>query len=175
MAKPTPRLITALYTTIESIEDGARYQWGHMGMCNCGHLAQALTSRSRAEIHAAALRRAGDWGEQAVEYCPTSGLPIDHIITEMLDAGLTLDDIDYLERLNAPDVLARIPLERRWLSRNSREDLIFYLRQWVAMLEEQLAAEQGVLMRLDDVRDKVIESERAVSKKPTTSSQQKVG
>lgn len=140
MARPTRKLIHALHVTIESIRDGAKYQWGHMGMCNCGHLAQALTSRSQREIHAAALRRAGDWGQQAVEYCPTSGMPIDAIITEMLDAGLTLDDIDYLERLNDPRVLATLPRERRWLRRNDREDLLFYLEAWRALLSEQLAA-----------------------------------
>ena len=31
----------------------ARYEWGHMGGCNCGHLAQTVTTLSRAEIQVA--------------------------------------------------------------------------------------------------------------------------
>ena len=166
MAKPTKRLIAALHVTVERLSGGASYQWGHMGMCNCGHLAQELTQRTRAEIHAAALRRAGDWGQQAVDYCPTSGLPIDAIIEEMLAAGLTLDDINYLERLNDPRVLARLPLEERWLRRNSREDALRYMREWCAMLEEELALEERVVTLMEAQRgrvqaESVVASERA--------------
>lgn len=143
MARPTRRLIAALHVTIERIESGSRYQWGNMGSCNCGHLAQTLTQRSRAEIHAAALMRAGDWGEQSVEYCATSGLPLDHLIEMMLDAGLDREDLYHLERLDDPSVLARLPRERRWLSRNSRTDALIYMREWTAALTEELRALEG--------------------------------
>lgn len=143
MARPTRELLRALEATIERLRGGADYQWGHMGMCNCGHLAQALTSRSRGEIHQAALRRAGDWGQQAIDYCPTSGLPIDHIISRMLEAGMTLEDIEHLERLNDPEVLARLPRERRWLERNSRDDLLFYMEHWRQLLDEHRDAFQA--------------------------------
>ena len=140
MARPTKELIDALHETIARIADGANYQWGNMGACNCGHLVQSLTKLDRATIHAAALQRAGDWGQQAIDYCPNSGYPLDHIITTMLDAGLTLADIEHLERLNGPDVLAQLPGDRRWLKRNSKKDLELYLRTWVAILEERLEA-----------------------------------
>lgn len=153
MATANIRLIGAIEESIIRIEAGADYQWGHMGMCNCGHLAQALTSRSKAEIHAAALRRAGDWGQQAVEYCPSSGLPIDDIISEMLEAGLTLDDIDYLERLNDPKVLARLPLSERWMRRNDREHLVRYLRTWRELLVEELRrGQEGFMSELLESR-----------------------
>lgn len=141
MARPTRRLIQALHVAIDNIDAGAHFQWGHMGGCNCGHLAQALTQKDKKTIHAAALKRAGDWGEQAIDYCPTSGLPIDHIITTMLDAGLELHDIDNLERLRDPEVLDRLPEGRRWLRRNRREDALKYMRTWVRLLEEQLEAQ----------------------------------
>jgi|OM-RGC.v1.022341623 hypothetical protein len=140
MARPTKELIDALHETIARVADGANYQWGNMGACNCGHLVQSLTKLDRATIHAAALQRAGDWGQQAVDYCSTSGYPLDHIISTVLDAGMTLADIEHLERLNGPEVLQRLPRERRWLKRNSREDLLLYLQTWVALLEEQLAS-----------------------------------
>ncbi len=142
MARANQRLIDAIDRTIERIQEGAEYQWGHMGMCNCGHLVQALTKKSRKEIHAAALLRAGDWGQQSIDYCPTSGLPLDSIISEMLEAGLSLDDIHYLERLNDPKVLARLPLEDRWMKRNNREHLVRYLTTWNALLKEEFARKQ---------------------------------
>lgn len=140
MAKPTRALIAALDQVIARLQDGANYQWGHMGSCNCGHLAQALTHLPRQQIHAAALRRAGDWGEQAVEYCAVSGFPLDHIITTMLNAGLELHDIDRLERLADPEVLRRLPMSERWLKRNRREDAITYMRAWRELLCEQYNA-----------------------------------
>ena len=29
--------------TAERLSGDVSYQWGHMGMCNCGHLAQSIT------------------------------------------------------------------------------------------------------------------------------------
>ena len=149
MAAPTPTLIQALLEAIDTLEAGAPYQWGHMGSCNCGHLARALTKRSQAEIHAAALRRAGDWGQQAIDYCPQSGLPLDFIITQMLDAGLTLNDIHALERLNDPEVLAHSP--KRWMSQNSREDLLLYLKTWVSLLQQRRHAQIHAVVTLPTV------------------------
>ena len=147
MARANQRLIEAISQVIAQIQEGAEYQWGHMGACNCGHLAQALTSKTRREIHAAALLRAGDWGQQSIDYCPSSGMPLDAIISEMLEAGLTLDDIDGLERLNGPHVLARLPLEQRWMKRNDRDHLVRYLRTWRELLEEQWSERQSAFLR----------------------------
>ncbi len=163
MARANQRLIEAVEDTIARLMSGADYQWGHMGMCNCGHLVQSLTNRSRREIHAAALLRAGDWGQQSIDYCPTSGLPLDSIISEMLEAGLTLDDINYIERLNDPKVLARLPLEQRWMKRNNRDHVVRYLSTWNELLREQLADKHSAFLEgimpdsdaeLDDVPSK---------------------
>ena len=139
MARPNSRLIFALRETARRLDgDQVRYAWGHMGACNCGHLAQTVTRLSRAEIHARAMERAGDWGEQVVEYCPTSGYAIDHVIGELLDLGLTRGDLADLERLSGSRVLARLPVERRALARNSRTDVVLYLETWADALEEEL-------------------------------------
>ena len=108
MAKATLELIAALRRTANRIEKGAPYQWGHMGSCNCGNLAQELTQFSKAEIHAFAMEGRGDWNEQVAEFCPTSGLPMDMLIAEMLNKGLTTTDLQHLERLSDKKVLARI-------------------------------------------------------------------
>jgi hypothetical protein len=109
-----------------------------MGACNCGHLAQTITSRSREEIHRLAIEKAGDWGEHAVEYCPTSGYPIDHILGQMLEVGLELGDVEHLEKLSDPRVLRRFEVGRRDLSHRDRADVVRYMEEWADMLEERL-------------------------------------
>lgn len=73
MARPNPELIAAIEKTIFKLSKGAPYQWVHMGACNCGNLAQELTKLSKAEIHSYAMQRYGDWSDQILEFCPTSG------------------------------------------------------------------------------------------------------
>jgi len=63
MARPTPELIDALRRTARKLENGAPYQWGHMGGCNCGNLAQEITKLSKDQIHAYAMQRYGDWND----------------------------------------------------------------------------------------------------------------
>ncbi len=99
MATANPELIAALERTASKLQQGASYQWGHMGACNCGNLAQELTPFSRAEIHQYAMQRHGDWNEQLIDYCPTSGYPIDLIVSKMLENGLSLNDLGALGTL----------------------------------------------------------------------------
>lgn len=138
MARPTPELIHALRQTAKSLQQGAPYQWGHMGGCNCGNLAQELTKLDKDQIHRYAMQRHGDWNEQAEDYCSTSQMPIDLLISELLNAGLQLEDLKHLERLNDHQVLTRLPVGNRFLTHNSRKDVITYMTAWAALLEEQL-------------------------------------
>lgn len=138
MARPTPELINALRKTAQKMKDGAPYHWGHMGGCNCGNLAQELTKLDREQIHRYAMQRYGDWNEQVNDYCSTSSMPIDLVINEMLNTGLTLEDLKHLEKLDDRAVLIRLPLEKRFLKHNVRDDVIAYLTTWADLLEEQL-------------------------------------
>ncbi len=138
MAKATLDLIAALRRTANRIEKGSPYQWGHMGSCNCGNLAQELTTFTKAEIHEFAMMGRGDWNEQVEEFCPTSGLPMDLLIADMLNKGLTTTDLQNLERLSDAKVLARIPLYRRdQMRHNRRDDVVLYLNEWAILLEEE--------------------------------------
>lgn len=137
MAKPSLELVAALRETADRLDRGVRYQWSHMGSCNCGHLAQTLTKLKPREIHGMALETAGDWAEQSREFCPDSQLPLDTIIETMVAAGLTTADVADLERLQNDAVLRRIPAERRPLDHRDREDAIWYLRAWADLLEER--------------------------------------
>ena len=140
------RLAAALRETATRLDDGAYYLWTNQGACNCGHLAQTLTTKSRAEIHSMALEKAGDWSEHVVDYCATSRYPIDHIITTMLDAGLTRRDLSDLERLRSNIVRVRLPEGRRALDYRRRDDVVLYMRTWADLLHEKAEA-QAILHR----------------------------
>ncbi|WP_224998323.1 hypothetical protein [Cesiribacter sp. SM1] len=141
MAIASLHLIAALQRTAEKLAKGAPYQWGHMGSCNCGHLAQELTHFTKAEIHRRALlSRSGDWNEQLIDYCPTSGLPMDDVISELLTAGLDIEELKHLERLSDARVLQRLPVEERHLRHNYRNDVVKYLQTWAGLLQEQWLA-----------------------------------
>ncbi len=139
MAQPNLILIDALRRTAAKLQKGAPYQWGHMGSCNCGNLAQELTTLTKAEIHEHALAVGrGDWQEQLNDYCPSSGLPMDLLIADMLQAGLTSADLQHLERLTDRRILERLPKEKRYLRHNFRDDVVLYINTWADLLEEQL-------------------------------------
>ena len=141
MARASIQLIQALRETAQRLAQGDSYQWGHMGSCNCGHLAQTITRCSKGTIHGAAMWRHGDWREQLRDYCPQSGLPLDEIVDQMLDLGLTREDLAHLERLSHPAIVQRLPKERMRLLHNRREDVVLYLATWAALLEEALPGE----------------------------------
>ena len=141
MATTSLPVIQALRDTAQRLAAQVPYQWGHMGSCNCGHLAQTVTKLTKGEIHARAMQRHGDWERQLVDYCPASGLPIDATIDEMLALGFTRADLTHLERLADPAIRAGIPFERRDRMRhNQRDDVVLYLRTWANLLEQRLLA-----------------------------------
>ncbi|TAF63442.1 MAG: hypothetical protein EAZ55_13670 [Cytophagales bacterium] len=141
MATPNLMLIDALRRTAKKLQTGSRYEWGHMGSCNCGNLAQEITQMTEAQIHEHALRtREGDWSEQTAEYCAISKLPMDVMITKILEIGLTTTDLKNLEQLSDKTVLLRMPAEKRYPKHNQREDVVLYLNTWANVLEEQLLA-----------------------------------
>ncbi|GAA4445128.1 hypothetical protein GCM10023188_47910 [Pontibacter saemangeumensis] len=141
MARASIQLIQALRETARRLAQGDPYQWGHMGSCNCGHLAQTITHFSKDTIHGAAMWRHGDWREQLRDYCPQSGLPMDEIIDHMVDFGLTRDDLTHLERLSHPAIKQRLPQNRKHLLHNRRDDVVLYLETWALMLEAELQKE----------------------------------
>ena len=118
-------LIHALKKTVKRLKDNeSPYQWGHLGSCNCGHLAQTVTHLSKAEIHELAINSLGeDWSEKALDYCEGSGYPVEHILTKMMNLGLTKTDIVSLERLDDPIILEQLPEGERNLKKNKKNGL----------------------------------------------------
>lgn len=136
MALANPTVIAALRQTSQNLKNNEVYQWGHMGACNCGHLARVVTPFTKAEIHQYAVAtREGDWSEMVAEYCSVSNAPIDMVIAEMLNSGFSTSDLQNLEYLSEPQILKKIG--KLTLNRNSRTDLISYLDAWVEILEEK--------------------------------------
>lgn len=139
MARPNPELIDALRNAARKLTESKNYQWGHMGSCNCGFLVQEITKLSRADIHEYAMRtRGGDWSEQALDFCPTSGYLMDQVISFMIDAGMDIQDFKHLERLSDIEVLQRLPTNERYLHHNQKKDVIKYMNTWADLLEEKL-------------------------------------
>ena len=138
MAKASIELIEILRNTANKLEQSQAYQWGHMGSCNCGFLAQGITHLRKDEIHTRAMQGYGDWTEQLNDYCPTSGLPMDDLISQMIAFGFDADDLKNLERLTDKRVLMQLPIEERNLQHNYKQDVVKYLRTWAVVLEEEL-------------------------------------
>jgi len=138
MAKHTLHVIQALRSTASELINRSDYQWGHMGSCNCGFLAQQITRYRKNEIHAYAMQRCGDWSEQLNDYCPTSGLAMDDLITKMVAFGFSTDDLKHLERLSDRQVLSAIPREEQNLTHNVKDDVVRYLSVWADLLETRL-------------------------------------
>ena len=139
MAYPNITLIEAIRNTAKNLEKSETYQWGHMGSCNCGHLAQELTRLTKSEIHTRAMQKYGDWSEQLNDYCPTSGFLMDDLITHMLSFGLDTEDLKHLERLSDPQVIRTIPGYQKGLSHNIKKDVVKYMKAWAAVLENKLS------------------------------------
>lgn len=138
MAKASIEIITILRNTLNRIATSKDYQWGHMGACNCGFLAQEVTHLRKAEIHQRAMLGHGDWNEQLNDYCPTSGLPMDDLIGNLLAAGFDVDDLKHLERLSSPEVLRALPIEHRNPRQNVKQDVVLYISTWARLLEQKL-------------------------------------
>jgi hypothetical protein len=149
MAFANLQLVNALRATANKLEQGNAYQWGHMGSCNCGNLAQTITHFTKEEIHRFAMERKGDWSEQVLEFCPSSGYPMDMIIQKMMEIGLTRNDLMHLEHLSDQTVLQKLPQEKRYLNKNSKEDAILYMRTMANILEAEVVEADDEVTAVD--------------------------
>jgi hypothetical protein len=161
MARPNLELVRALRVTASRLAHGAAYQWSNFACCNCGHLVQSVTQLSPREIYEAAFLRGGDWGQQAREFCQSSGYPIDFVLARLFELGLSPEDVHNLERLSDDRVLRELavfcsradprastsrlladPRASIELSYTRREDVVLYLEAWARWLERQLGSSE---------------------------------
>jgi len=129
------KLVSAIRRAADNISSGDGYEWGHMGRCNCGHLARELTSLSAADIQRYAMEKSGDWADQVLDFCPTSGMTMDWLISELSSYGLSHRDLIDLERLSNIEVLEKAGTQS--LSKNNAADVAHYMNTWAGILEKE--------------------------------------
>jgi hypothetical protein len=138
MVKNNPELIGVLRQTADRLASGARYEWGHMGRCNCGHLVQTITNMTDHEIAQSVDFELDEWSEYAKDYCEGSGHKVDDLFIILEDVGFSYQDVIHLENLSDMRVLDRLEGGRRYLQRNRVEDVTLYMQTLADMLEEEL-------------------------------------
>ena len=138
MAKATKRLVLALRESADRLSTGSRYEWGHVGRCNCGHLAQSATGRSASQIIKTFGAQLDEWSEHANDYCGFTGFPVQVIFDDLADIGFYAEDVKNLEYLKDERVLRALPAEKRHLRHNCREDVALYMDTMASLLEEDL-------------------------------------
>lgn len=140
MIKQEKSISELLRKTAERLESGARYEWGHMGRCNCGHLVQTLTEMTDREIAASVDYQLDEWSEHAKDYCAQTGSLVDDLFRTLAEVGFSHEDVRALEYLNDRRVLGRLGDRGRALRRNHAPDVSLYMRTLASLLEEQSEA-----------------------------------
>ena len=129
-------LIDALRATSTRLEHtDVKYQWGHMGQCNAGHLIQTVTGMSSFEIVESIDFQLDEWSEHATDYCSFTGSKVDDIFITMQRHGLSHSDIVKLENLSDKAILDNLNGGFRHLRRNVKEDVVEYMRSFADLLE----------------------------------------
>ena len=135
MSEKNPVLISALRETANRLSAGARYEWGHMGRCNCGHLVQTLTNLTDIEIAQSVDYQLDEWTEHAKDYCDGSGTKVQDLFDTLSKYGLSPDDMRHLEHLSDRRILSHIN-RRDTLQKNAPDDVSLYLNTMADVLEE---------------------------------------
>ncbi|MEM7342734.1 MAG: hypothetical protein AAF485_00695 [Chloroflexota bacterium] len=136
MAHSNNELVTALRKTADRLAGGAKYEWGHMGRCNCGHLVQTVTEMTDYEIVKTIDFQLDEWTEYANDYCEGTGHNIEDIFTTLQTVGFSRQDIIHLENLSDKRVLDRLEGDPRHLRRNDVQDVTLYMQTLADLLEE---------------------------------------
>ena len=137
MAYSNPELVSALRETANRLASGAKYEWGHMGRCNCGHLVQTLTDMTDFEIVKSIDFELDEWTEYAKDYCEGTGQKVEDLFTTLKNVGFSRDDVIYLENLSDRRVLSRLTGGFRYLHRNKIEDVTLYMNAMADLLEQE--------------------------------------
>lgn len=136
MSKCHAELIEALRQTAARLADGARYEWGHMGRCNCGHLVQTMTNMTDHEIAQSVDFELAEWSEYAQDYCEGTRHKVDDLFIILQGVGFSYQDVVHLENLSDTRVLDHLKGGRRYLRRNQVDDVVLYMNTMADMLAE---------------------------------------
>ena len=131
-------LVDALHNTVARLRsEEVKYQWGHMGQCNAGHLVQSLTGMSDVEIVESVDNKLDEWTEHARNFCANSGSVVDDLFYTLADYGLDYQAIIHLENLSDSDVLHNLQGGFRYLQKNDKNDVIAYMESMADLFAEK--------------------------------------
>lgn len=141
MPKANKELVAVLRKTARKLENPSiKYEWGHMGRCNCGHLVQVMTEMTDVEIARSIGHEVDEWSEHAVDYCPGTGQKIEDLFETMKKIGFSPNDAAHLEHLSDKKVLEALQGGKRYLRKNVVEDVSLYMNTMADLLERELEA-----------------------------------
>ncbi len=80
----------------------------------------------------------GSWEPPASDTCPVSGRSMDEVFAILVAAGLGLEEVAELERLENRDVRRRLGTTTVDIDHTDRATLVEYLSAWADLLEEEL-------------------------------------
>ena len=132
-------LVRALRVTAQRLSGGARYEWGHMGRCNAGHLLQTVAGMTDVEIAESVDHQLEEWTEHARGVCAQTGTPVDALFDVFRSVGFEAQDVVNLENLSDRRVLKRLPRDKRYLRRHDVSDVCLYMRELADLIEEEAA------------------------------------
>lgn len=139
MANHKKPIVDLLRKTAERLDDGARYEWGHMGRCNCGHLVQTLTDMTDRQIAEKVEHQLDEWSEHAKVYCTQTGTPVEELFRALEEVGFSHRDVVALEYLSDNRVRSRLGEQGRRLRRNHAPDVSLYMRTLADVIETEHA------------------------------------
>lgn len=138
MSQSNTELINALRETAQRLSSGVKYEWGHMGRCNCGHLVQTLTDMTDYDIAQSVDFELDEWSEYAKDYCDGTGHKVDDLFVTLQTVGFSYEDVIHLENLSDKQVLSRLGNGQPcYLQRNNVEDVTLYMNTMADLLEEK--------------------------------------
>jgi hypothetical protein len=137
MAKQQEPIVSLLRKTADRLDSGVRYEWGHMGRCNCGHLVQTITQMTDRQIAASVDHQLDEWSEHAKDYCAQTGSKVDDLFVALSEVGFHHRDVIALEYLSDPRVLASLRPDRQKLRRNHAPDVSLYMKTLADILEKE--------------------------------------
>ncbi len=139
MAKANQELVNALRETAKRLQSpSTKYEWGHMGRCNCGHLVQVVTEMSDVEIVKSIDHKLDEWTEHAKDYCPGTGNKIEDLLETMKQLGFEPRDMMHLENLSDERVLKVLDGGKRYLRKNVVGDVSLYMNTMANVLEDEM-------------------------------------
>ena len=128
-------LITALKQTANDLNNGCKYEWGHMGRCNAGCLVQNLMNKTDTEVAKMVDYDIAEWSEHAKDYCIGTNQKVNDLFSTLNSFGLSYKDIMHIEYLSDPAILSLMPEHRRHLRKNSPSDVSDYMNCFAQHLE----------------------------------------